>query len=188
MKPGKVQLALLLLGLALLWVASQAPGSRLASLGITILGAGVAAGGFYLLQAANESRSEPGALSGSQQLLLWLRGLAQSGLGLAISLGALAAVVLGGDRFLRLLTQQPAPALLAVGALLLAQAVNVALAQGEPMGTRWHWLASLPLRLTSLPLLLLGLLSLGVGFYALLAPAQFRAWLGMSLGPFFQAP
>lgn len=183
-RPEKLQAALLLFGLVLLWVAAQAELARLSGLGVILLGLGAAAGGFFRLQAAWEWRSIPEAPAVPRQVVMWTRGLVQTGLGLALAMGGLTASLVGWERAWRLITRHPAPALLAVGSLLLAQAVILALAGGEPMSSRRQSLVSLPVRLASLPTLLLGLLILGVGGYALLAPAQFRAWLEVTFGAF----
>lgn len=185
--PDAVQFALYAFGLLLLWAGVQTEVGLLSTLGVALLGGGVTAGGFLQLQGARETATEP-IPSSSQKIVLWVRALLQTGLGLALVLGSLTSAFLGGEGLWRILTRQPGPLLLAVGAVLIAVGIQVLLGGGERMTSRWESLASLPLRLSSLPSLALGLVCLALGAAAILAPAQFQAWINATFGSLVQGP
>lgn len=187
--PEKIQTAMFLAGFLLIWASGQFELALLMNLGVALLGGGVTAGGYLQLLAARASDADlAGSTTSSQRIVRWLRGLLQTGIGLAVVFGALAAAFLGGEGLWRLLTGQPGPLLLATGAILVALSIEVVLAEGQHMTSRWQFLASLPLRLASLPLLALGLACLGFGAFALLLPTQFHAWIRATFGPFLPGP
>jgi len=176
-------------GFLLIWASSQFDLALLFNLGVALLGGGITAGGFLHVQAARASSADPpGYTTRSQTIVSWLQALLQTGLGLAVVFGALSAGFLGGEGLWRLLTRQPGPLLLGIGASLIALSIEVVLGEGQRMNSHWEFLASLPLRLASLPLLALGLACLGIGAFALMLPAQFHAWLKATFGPFLPGP
>lgn len=176
-------------GFMLIWVGSQFEAVILSSLGIALLGGGVASGGYMQLLTARAAYADPQlSMTTSQRLVTLVHGLLQTGLGLAVVFGGLGAGVLGGEGLWRMLTGRPGPLLLAIGAVMIALSIEVVLGEGQRMSSRWEFLASLPLRLASLPLMALGLACLALGVFALLLPAQSRAWMETTFGPFLPGP
>lgn len=187
-RPEIVQLAVFAGGFLLVWGGVQLEHGLLSSMGVAMLGAGLTAGGYARLLGARSSSMEPGQSTASQRVVNWLGALLQTGLGLAVVFAALTSSVLGGEGLWRMLAGQPGPLLLGIGAVLLASGIQVVLGDGQRMTSRWQFVASLPIRLASLPLLLLGLACMGLGGFALILPAAFHARIEATFGPFLRGP
>ncbi|TFG49364.1 MAG: hypothetical protein E4H33_02405 [Anaerolineales bacterium] len=184
-RSDKLQVALFGAGLLLTWAGVQLPSSGFVAFAVAMIGAGVTAGGYQMLVTAGlpaeDPRSDP---TRSQMMVTTIRSLLQVGFGLVLILGSMEAAVIGTEGLWQFISSQRSLVYLAVGAVLVATSLEVALGEGQVMRSRWELLASIPLRLASLPMFIIGLGFLGFGVFALLMPEIFNAWIHTTFGPF----
>jgi hypothetical protein len=184
----KLQIALFGLALLLIGAGNQLARSGLTILAVALIGMGILSGGYQLLAVAKQPAGNPEEeLTVSQKVVITLRGLTQVGFGLALILGSIAGALRGAEGLWQVLSSQRALLFLAVGAVLAAKSVQVALAEGHTLDSGWELLASIPFRLASLPILLIGLAFLAVGTLALLLPDLFDSWIQTTFGKLITA-
>jgi hypothetical protein len=181
----KLQVALFGSGLLLIWVGVQLSYTWIFASAVVLIGAGIVLGGYQLLATASQLSQGPDwEPTRSQKVVASIQGMLHVGIGLAMILGSIMAALVGPEVLWQFLSKQHGLIYFALGAVLTAMSVQVALGEGQARQSGWELLASMPLRLASLPMFLIGLAFLAIGTFALFIPNLFNTWIHAVLGPF----
>lgn len=190
-KLGYMQWGLLLLGVALGYAGWRFDEPVWISIGVTVAGLGIAAGGIedMMTRSVSLTYGEYGERSQSYQgLSALLFGILWILVGLGLVLGGLAYALGLGEALGSYLRAHPGPILVLLGLAMIAYGGVETLGAREerPSASLWGFLGSVPARVFSLMLVFVGLVTLTAGLLELVAPHSFDAMLarlGESLLP-----